>query len=181
MNTFINLNNLPQKNKKANKKTPETSKLSQNLAEILPKPPMYTQQPEDFETTDRSLEIAEMTKSRAFKAALSPGTSIFMYLFVFWMMGSNLNIFTIFFFFNAFMTPIRSIMNMENTFNALKNEHFNDFLFYKMMYVLINIGVLMFVLYKLYGIGMVPLNPSDYLEILPNDFQMPRIPVIFDF
>ena len=112
-----------------------------------------------------------MTKSRAFQAAISPGKSVFMYMFVFWLMGSNSNIITRFFFFNAFMTPIKSILNIETTFNSLKNEHFSDFLFYKLIYLVINLGVLGFVLYKLYGIGLVPLNPSDYLDILPNQIQ----------
>ena len=180
MNTWINLN-LNSSHKSSHKTNNQLSSLSQTLKLSLPKPPLYSPNVEDFETTDRSLEIAEMTKSRAFKAALSPGSSMVMYLFVFWMMGSNLNIFTIFFFFNAFMTPIRSIMNLDNTFKALKNEHFSDFGFYKLLYILVNVAVLMFVLYKLYGIGLVPLNPSDYLEILPTDFQTPSIPVIFDF
>ena len=60
----------------------------------------------------------------------------------------------------------------------LKNEYFSDFLFYKLIYVVINLGVLGFVLYKLYGIGLVPLNPSDYLDILPREVQSTVIEIV---
>ena len=92
-------------------------------------------------------------------------------------MGSSLNIFTIFFFVNALVTPIKSIFGMNQTFKNLENEHFSDFIFYKFVYIVINIGVLLFVLYKLYGIGLVPLNPSDYLDIMPVDVQQYVIPM----
>ena len=173
MKKFLNLTNkaLPVSKTEMKNKTFKPNNQSLLLKKGLNQPPLLPQEVENYESTDRSIEVAEMTKSRAFQAAISPGKSVFMYMFVFWMMGSNLNIFTIFFFFNAFMTPIKSILNIETTFNSLKNEHFSDFLFYKLIYLVINLGVLGFVLYKLYGIGLVPLNPSDYLDILPNQIQ----------
>ena len=176
MKRFINLTNKPIAGSKTapSESKPASFKPNNKVLAVkksLAKAPLLPQREENFESTDRSLEIAELTKSRAFQAALSPGKSVVMYMFVFWMMGSNLNIFTIFFFFNAFMTPIKSILNLESTFKALENEYFSDFLFYKLIYIVINLGVLGFVLYKLYGIGLVPLNPSDYLDILPNQIQ----------
>ena len=178
MKKFINLTNKPIGTSQSKGPGFKVNNQSLSLKHNLTKPPLLPQEEENFESTDRSLEMVEITKSRAFQAALSPGKSVFMYFIVFWMMGSNLNIFTIFFFFNAFMTPIKSILNIENTFNTLQNEYFSDFLFYKLIYVAINIGVLGFVLYKLYGIGLVPLNPSDYLDILPTEVQSTVLDII---
>ena len=180
MNSFINLTSRQVASTiETKKKGFKPNTLTLSLKKSLSSPPLFAQRDEDFETTDRSLEIIELTKSRAWKASISPGTSVVMYMFVFWMMGSNLNIFTIFFFFNALMTPIKSLLNLGTTFNALKNEHYSDFLFYKFIYVVINLGVLGFVLYKLYGIGLVPLNPSDYVEILPKNIQVPIVRLIY--
>ena len=38
-----------------------------------------------------------------------------------------------------------------------------------MIYFFVNVGILCFIGYKFYNMGLLPLSPGDYLELLPQN------------
>jgi hypothetical protein len=105
--------------------------------------------------------------SQAKAAAFSPGSQIFMQLFMMWMMGSSLHIFSIFMIYQMMSGPISSMMTVNQKFARFSTLG-NELAFYKLIYIGINLGVLGMGLYKLNTMGLLPLNPSDYVELIPK-------------
>lgn len=48
-------------------------------------------------------------------------------------------------------------------------------LHYKILYMIINCISLTFLLYKVYGMGLIPLNPADWVSILDNKTPSSRL------
>ena len=133
----------------------------------LKAPFSYEKSYEAIETRKAQENQKELLMKKAWSTATAPISQIFMNLFMMWMMGSSLHIFTIFFLFGIMSGPIKSLMAMGDTFRQFENKGFS-LLTYKATYIAIN-GALCFLgAYKLYGIGLLPLSPADHVDWVPK-------------
>jgi hypothetical protein len=125
----------------------------------------------DFEaeaqTANEDKKKREIMIQQAWSLATSPASGIFMNLFFFWMMGNSIHIFTLVFLFSIMYNTIKTISNTNQVFKRFEPIK-NDLLFYKLIYAAINSAVLFLGLYKLYGLGLLPLHPADYVALVPN-------------
>ena len=46
---------------------------------------------------------------------------------------------------------------------------------FKLIYLMINLIILSIMLYKFYNMGLLPLNPSDYTELIPKSKVITKI------
>ena len=87
--------------------------------------------PNNYETRYEKVESSEQTQKqkdqqhkilvdRSWSAAKAPMGSVFMNLFMMWMMGNSLHIFTIFMLFSVLSGPIKALMGVNETFAKLK-------------------------------------------------------------
>lgn len=108
----------------------------------------------------------EILLQQAWNTATSPMSSIFMNIFMFWMMGSSVHIFTLVFMFSILYNSVKTIGGTDEVFK--KYEAVKDAVtFYKLIYIALNGVVLAFGLYKLYGMGLLPLHAADYVALVP--------------
>lgn len=68
---------------------------------------------ETSEPEKKPTEIASIIEKKAWALCTSSFSQIFMALFMFWMMGSSLNIFAIIFTFQFIMTPFKAMLNVS--------------------------------------------------------------------
>jgi Protein of unknown function (DUF1077) len=108
----------------------------------------------------------EILLQQAWNTATSPMSSIFMNVFMFWMMGSSVHIFTLVFMFSILYNSVKTMSTADEVFK--KYETIKDAVtFYKLIYIALNGVVLAFGLYKLYGMGLLPLHAADYVALVP--------------
>lgn len=70
------------------------------------------------------------------------------------------------------ISHLKNITSIDQRFAAFKAYNLSELSFYKLIYFLINLGILLFLAHKFFNMGLLPVSPADYLEVLPiNDFQ----------
>lgn len=47
--------------------------------------------------------------------------------------------------------------------------------FYKFIYICANVAILGFIAYKFSGMGLLPLSPSDYVDLLPQNADIEKV------
>jgi hypothetical protein len=118
-------------------------------------------------TSKEDKQKREILINQAWSTATSPVSQIFMNIFMFWMMGSSVHIFTLVFMFSILYNSVKTISNTNEVFQ--KYEGIKDAIgFYKLIYMGLNSVVLIFGLYRLYGMGLLPLHASDYVALVPH-------------
>jgi hypothetical protein len=98
--------------------------------------------------------------------AWGQGASIFQLLFMSWMLGSQLSIWTIFIFVPMAIAPVRAIFNVGAAFAPLASSG-ADLKFAKAVYLLINLAGVGFLAWKLRSMGLLPLTSADWVSLLP--------------
>lgn len=128
----------------------------------------YAKETEEVtQTTKEDKQKREILLQQAWNTATSPMSSIFMNVFMFWMMGSSVHIFTLVFMFSILYNSVKTISSTSEVFK--KFETIKDAIgFYKLIYMALNSVVLLFGLYRLYGMGLLPLHASDYVSLVPH-------------
>lgn len=109
----------------------------------------------------------EILLQQSWNTATSGMSSIGMNAFMFWMMGSGLHIFTLIFMFTMLYNSIKTISNVNMVFKKFESLKEAIWL-HKLIYMGINSVPLLIGLYKLYGMGLLPLHPSDYVALVPK-------------
>lgn len=134
----------------------------------LPDPLGYTKNFVNAESSARNdKRQREILLKQASQVARSPMSNIVMQVFMMWMMGSNLHIFSIFMIYQMMSGPIKSMMNVQTAFSRFSSLG-SEILFHKLTYIGINIALLCLGLWKLNGIGLLPTKPSDYVSLVPK-------------
>ena len=132
-------------------------------------PPGFESRPIDFESVGSGRERLQILQNKAWQIAISPASSIFMNFFMFWMIGNSLSIYTLFFVFTMISAQIKNLLGTNEKFREFEGFKMKEITFYKFIYFGINLIVFTFCLYKLAGIGLIPLSPSDYVDLLPEN------------
>lgn len=105
--------------------------------------------------------------NKAWNTAISPATGFFMYFIMFYFFGSSVNIYTLIMFFSVAINHIKNITSVREKFKIYEPYKLKEVSFYKMIFIAVNLGILGFIAYKFNTMGLLPLSPSDYLDILP--------------
>ena len=65
------------------------------------------------------------------------------------------------------ITHLKNITSIDQKFAKFKPYNLSELTFYKMIYFIINICIICFLAYKFYNMGLLPLAPADYVDVLP--------------
>ena len=102
--------------------------------------------------------LALKKKQKAMSMAMAPGQQIAMNAFMMYMSGNSLNIFSISVTSSAILTPVRSLMAMEKTFQPLGD----DLHMAKLIFIVLNLLWLGVGLYKLTSMKLLPTTSADW-------------------
>mmetsp|Transcript_46925 Transcript_46925/g.34356 ORF Transcript_46925/g.34356 Transcript_46925/m.34356 type:complete len:103 (+) Transcript_46925:197-505(+) len=87
-----------------------------------------------------------------------------MTLFMFWMTGNSMSIWTIMITVAFVMNPIKSIFTVNSAFVQFENKNINLFL-PKIVFILLNSVTLGAAIYKFSVMGIIPVLPIDWVGI----------------
>ncbi len=99
---------------------------------------------------------------------------IFMTMFMFWMMGNGMSIFTIFFIFQSLFSAVTALLKTGKGKNWLKivfepyESMVSSTTRYKVIYCAINLVLVGIVAYKLSSMGLLPVAAADYVDLVPT-------------
>ncbi|KAJ2817028.1 hypothetical protein FBU31_006366 [Coemansia sp. 'formosensis'] len=108
---------------------------------------------------------------KGWEVAMGPGKTLPMQAFMAWMSGTSVSIFSILITGMILMTPVKTIMSTQQTFAPLeragKGAKKLDLTMQKAAFVAINIAGLIFGIYRLSIMGLLPTASSDWLSFIP--------------
>lgn len=113
---------------------------------------------------NKRLEINVMKKSKAFDLIKGQGSSIFTTFLSSFFMGRNVSLFIIFIYGYYLYNSISAIFNVNKAFKAFESPDQSLFM-YKVLYVIASFCSFGLILYRIYGMGLIPLNASDWVHI----------------
>eukprot|EP00826_Nyctotherus_ovalis_P008685 TRINITY_DN12253_c0_g1_i7.p3 TRINITY_DN12253_c0_g1~~TRINITY_DN12253_c0_g1_i7.p3 ORF type:complete len:107 (+),score=30.21 TRINITY_DN12253_c0_g1_i7:356-676(+) len=102
---------------------------------------------------------------------------VFMSLFLFYMIGNSIQIFTIFITVGMVIPQARALFNIGETFRPFEDPRIKDQLtLYKLMYAALHILILAAAIYKFASMGLIPVRPIDWLTLVnyvqPHDISV---------
>jgi preprotein translocase subunit SecY len=96
-------------------------------------------------------------------------------MFMFWMIGNGISIFTIFFIFQSLFSSVTALLKTSKGTIYDNNKVFEPFesmvsstFKYKVIYCAINLVLLGIVAYKLSSMGLLPVSAADYVDLVPT-------------
>ena len=98
-----------------------------------------------------------------------------MFLFIMWMTGNSLSIYTIMFTVSFATKPFSSILTVNKSFKMFKHKDLNLML-PKIAYIAANMVIVAMAAYKFSNLGIIPVQPSDWAGLLS-----PRTPIESNF
>ncbi|GIM03846.1 hypothetical protein Vretimale_8521, partial [Volvox reticuliferus] len=102
-----------------------------------------------------------------FAKATAPLKQVGMMCFMAWMFGNSIQIFSIFMTFNLISAPISAIMSSGEVFQRDEEWKQLDVLTPRLLYCLVHGGQLIFGLYKLSAMRLLPSASSDFISTMP--------------
>ncbi|KAJ1732164.1 hypothetical protein H4S06_003903 [Coemansia sp. BCRC 34490] len=110
---------------------------------------------------------------KAWEVAMSPGKTLPMQAFMAWMSGTGVSIFSILITGMILMTPAKTIASVQQTFAPLERAGKSggsklDLTMQKAVFVAINIAGILFGVYRLSIMGLLPTTSSDWLAFIPS-------------
>ncbi|KAL1915521.1 uncharacterized protein VTP21DRAFT_6645 [Calcarisporiella thermophila] len=118
------------------------------------------------EPTDQS----SLKLKKAWDVALAPAKSIPMNMFMLWMSGNGVQIFSMIITFMLFFQPIKAIMNIQSMFeryeSSSKSQDYS-LLAPKLVFIALQIAMMCLGLYKCSAMGLLPTSTSDWLAFMP--------------
>lgn len=100
-----------------------------------------------------------------------------MFLFIFWMTGSGLSIYTIMFTMQLATTPIKALTNVNTVFEQFETKGLNLTL-PKLLYAACNCVTIALALYKFSNMGIIPVLPTDWSGLFAPKFAIESSQVI---
>ena len=92
-------------------------------------------------------------------------------LFMFYMSGSNVSMFTIMIVIQFLMNPIKAISGINDAFKPYEHKDVN-LLLPKLAFIGINLGLFGMAIWKLQALGVIPVTPADWSGIIST-----RVPI----
>lgn len=103
------------------------------------------------------MSIAQGQMGALFQVALM------LYLFI----GNQLNLYSIFFLLSMGTTPIKNLLNVNGAFAAVQHPGAN-LMNAKLIFIALNLAGTGVFLWKLRGMGLLPITSSDWVSLLPD-------------
>ena len=88
-----------------------------------------------------------------------------MFMFIFWMTGSSLSIYTIMFTMSFAMKPFSAIASINTAFEPYEKKGIN-LLMPKLIYIGANAVTIAMAAYKFSNMGIIPVLPADWAGLL---------------
>ena len=104
-------------------------------------------------------------QSRAWDVATAPVKSMFMNLFMMWMMGTGAGIFSLLFVVYALSTCLSTLVSVNKAFKPYEQI---QPLLQKTVYVCLSLGVLYYLADKAGTMGLLPVTPADWIHLHNN-------------
>ena len=118
-------------------------------------------------TANRDKQAEIMTKM-SWAVAMAPGKQLPMMVFMFWMTGNGLHLFSIMMTGMALMTPVKSLMNMNTAFANIKMpDREINLTQQKLVYIGCVCAGLCVGAWKLNKMGLLPLTSADWVTMVP--------------
>ncbi|KAI9224900.1 hypothetical protein BC828DRAFT_372332 [Blastocladiella britannica] len=111
---------------------------------------------------------AQLLEKKAWDIAYSGVKSMPMNLFMMYMSGNSLQIFTILITVMMFWNPIKSLMSLDKAFDPIARSGSVQLFMPKAMFIAVNIGNMMIAMYKCAQMGLLPTSDSDWLAFAPG-------------
>ena len=134
----------------------------------MPKPAGFEKNNVNFEATQSNADKLKLIQNKAWQIAVSPMSSIFMNFILFYFVGGSLNIYTLIMIFTLIINQLKSLIGINEKFKEFEPYKMQEITFYKFIYFCINAALLGYSSYKLYHMGLLPLSPADYIDLLPG-------------
>uniref|UniRef100_A0A7S4HY57 ER membrane protein complex subunit 4 n=1 Tax=Vannella robusta TaxID=1487602 RepID=A0A7S4HY57_9EUKA len=115
---------------------------------------------------DRRTAKAQLKSKKAWEVAKSPMGGIFMTMFMLWLSGSSVNIFSISITMYSLINPIKAIFNVSSGFKRFEEPN-TSLLAQKFVYIFFQLVGFSIALYKAYYLGLLPsaADWSSYLTV----------------
>jgi len=84
-----------------------------------------------------------------------------MMMFIFWMTGNGISIYTIMFTINFAIAPFTALYNINSVFEQFKHKDLN-LLMPKLVYAACNMVTMGAAFYKFSSMGIIPVQPADW-------------------
>ena len=150
--------------------------INHNLITELPKPlgfpPSSSKQLTSLEysaSTTSKLSSTQITliKKRAMDLAMSPGKQLGMNVFMMYMSGRQLNMWTITMVVGGLVNPLTALFNTNKQFKKFEDpEGKVDLLMAKLVWLLVNCVGLCMGLYKMNTMGLLPATSADWVDYI---------------
>ncbi|KAG1232544.1 hypothetical protein G6F68_008210 [Rhizopus microsporus] len=109
---------------------------------------------------------AELKMKRAWDVALAPAKSIPMSLFMMYMSGNSLQIFSVVITATMlFIQPIKAIMSVQETFSRFESKE-SDLTLPKLSFIGLQVIVVLLGIYRVNSMGLLPNTASDWLSFI---------------
>ncbi|CDW82357.1 UNKNOWN [Stylonychia lemnae] len=125
----------------------------------------------------KNVTQTEVLENKAWEFAKSPSKQIFVTLFMFYMTGTGLSIWTIMITCAFVMNPLKSIFGVNQAFVPFENKQIN-LLLPKLTYVFFNAVMLAGALYKFSIMGIIPVAPIDWVGLISSKVPIEHSQVV---
>mmetsp|Transcript_4152 Transcript_4152/g.10383 ORF Transcript_4152/g.10383 Transcript_4152/m.10383 type:complete len:172 (-) Transcript_4152:479-994(-) len=115
-------------------------------------------------TKKKDAGMLQRKQNALYARATAPVKNIAFMCFMAWMSGNSIQIFSIIMTFSLLATPISAILSSGQMFPKEADWPQLDVLLPRILYCLIQCGQIIFGLYKLNGMGLLPVYPSDWIS-----------------
>eukprot|EP01023_Acetabularia_acetabulum_P005613 TRINITY_DN122_c0_g2_i1.p2 TRINITY_DN122_c0_g2~~TRINITY_DN122_c0_g2_i1.p2 ORF type:complete len:184 (-),score=24.70 TRINITY_DN122_c0_g2_i1:181-732(-) len=144
-------------------------------------PPGYDTDPKDTEPLQSSTPVKRGANTNTvqnqallsrkqqalYRQAQAPMSQVGMMCFMMWMWGNQIQIFTIIIVFSSIYSAFSSILNSGAMFPTSESAPGLDTVGPRLLYSLIYGGQVIFGMYKLNGMGLLPTAPADLISSVP--------------
>ncbi len=120
-------------------------------------------------------DINEVKLSKAADVVSAAFKGIFMQLLSFYFIGSSLSLISICIIAIYANNCFSSMLNVNNVFKQFESPEHSLFI-YKIGYVLVQSIVLSVIMYRVYGLGLIPLNAADWINLI--DLSLPKFKIL---
>ena len=119
-----------------------------------------------------------MFVQKAWEFAKSPMSQLPMFLFIFWMTGSSLSIYTIMFTVQFATAPVKAIFNVMESFKQFETKGLSLVL-PKLLFIACNCVTIGLAAYKFGNMGILPILPTDWAGLFTERHAIEQNQVIY--
>lgn len=139
-------------------------------AKKLLAPPGYVAEPEPLPAVSARLQAGK--EAAAWKLSMQPGMALFQTAFMLWMVGSGIQIFSIYATYNALATPIKGLFSVNDVFKHFEEKDGINLFLPKLVFCSLQVLGLGVGLYKCSTMGLLPLTSADWTHYIPKKVPM---------